>query len=69
MRLDWDLIALVLASLAVLLRMLELNRASGIASSFTLLAASIGARQAHRRQLRRDLAEARRAAAAGRPAD
>ena len=62
MRLDWDLIALILATVAVVLRMLDQPRASGIVSTFTLMAASIGGYQARRRQFRRELSEARRAA-------
>ena len=58
MRIDWDLVALMLASLAVVLRLLDHPRASGIVSSCTLLAATVAGWSARRRHA--DLAAARR---------
>jgi hypothetical protein len=59
----FDNIALGLAVLAVLLRMLDYPRGSAIASSLTVLFGSIGQWLAHRRQTDRELAEARSARA------
>lgn len=53
MRLDWDLIALLLAALAVALRLAEHPRASGIVSTFTILASALGASRRRRYRARR----------------
>lgn len=41
-RIDWDLVCLITATAAVILRMLDCPRASGIVSTFTLLFVSVG---------------------------
>jgi hypothetical protein len=47
---DWDLAALLLAALAVLLRLLECPRASGVVSGLTVLSSSLAGYQARRRR-------------------
>jgi hypothetical protein len=51
--LTWDNCALACALLAVLMRLVDSPRASGIASSLALLCATIGQWSAHRRRQRR----------------
>ena len=46
---DWDLVAVALAVVAVILRTFDRPRESAIVASFTLIASALGARRRNRR--------------------